>query len=99
MNRIPLYVVELVHKRAAGRCEHCGQRIAVGQVVALHHRKARKHGGKDEAINLMLVIGDHHNLHQDSIHQNPARSRDLGHIVSAYANPSDVPVQLLAAAS
>lgn len=82
MSRIPKKVADAVYERANGRCECCGTGISYGQIVALHHRKALKHAGPDTVENLMLVIGDHHNLHQDSIHQNPARSRELGHIVS-----------------
>lgn len=100
MSRISSWVVDEVYARADGHCEHCGQRIGEGEIVALHHRLALKHGGANTAANLMLVIGVHHNIHQESIHQNPLRSRMLGHIIpswDAWRDPASIPVQLFAA--
>lgn len=99
MSRIPELVAAEVHERADGLCEHCGQLIREGEIVALHHRLALKHGGPNTTSNLMLVIGWHHNLHQESIHSRVARSRELGHIIPSWdrRDPADIPVLRLAA--
>lgn len=106
MSRIPDRVVAEVLARAGSDilcclvCEACGGAIAGG--YALHHRHARGMGGAandfpwiDAAPNLMVVHGDLarncHNLTAYSVHQNPARSRRLGHILPFGTNPASVP--------
>lgn len=106
MSRVPGLVAAEVLDRAYAPelgclvCEACGGLIAGGH--AFHHRHARGMGGAandfpwiDTAINLMVVHGDLsrncHNLTPYSIHQNPARSRRLGHIVPYGTDPATVP--------
>lgn len=95
MSRIKSAVADEVFDRSAGYCECCGG--PARSKMALHHRLPLSAGGKDEAVNLMFVHGDPfglncHNLHQDSIHQNPARSYRLGHLVRRGGDPATVPV-------
>lgn len=106
MSRISMVQAELVIERASNWegclfCEACGG--PVGSLKwAFHHRHARGMGGAgnhfpwiDQAVNLMLVHGDLrvncHNLSEYSIHQNPARSERLGHIVPWGTDPATVP--------
>lgn len=95
MSRIPERVIQAVIDRADGHCEACSFGLAYG-AVAFHHRLPRSGGGKDEAVNLMLVhggiTGGCHNLGPLSIHGSPARSYDLGHLVRRGTDPADVPV-------
>lgn len=83
-------------------CEACGGLIG-SMTYALHHRHPRGMGGAgnhfdwiDKAVNIMLVHGDLrrncHNLTEYSIHQNPARSKRLGHTVAWGVDPATVPV-------
>jgi hypothetical protein len=58
----------------------------------VHHRKLRSQGGQDTVENLMLVHDVCHNITPWSIHQNPARSYRLGHMVKQADDPADVPV-------
>jgi len=94
MSRIPKRVVEAVHDRANGHCEACGWPLH--GAAALHHRLPRSGGGKDETANLMLLHGGYdvncHNLSEHSVHQNPARSYRLGHLVRRGTDPATVPV-------
>lgn len=90
MSRVPILVAEAVHARAAGHCEACGRPLPVGGGV-FHHRKLRSRGGLDETANLMELHPVCHNGHTNSVHARPARSRRLGHMVSAWAEPADVP--------
>jgi hypothetical protein len=98
VSRIPQEVIDAVNARANGDCEACGKPLD-SEGYDYHHRKLRSQGGKDEAVNLMLVHaglrGRCHNLHQNSIHQNPNRSKDLGHIVPRWLDPAEVPVYLI----
>lgn len=87
---IPATVVEVVLLRADGRCEACGD--AADGWMDLHHRLLRSQGGSNEAVNLLWC---HHTCHvgtSHAIHQNPARSYRLGHIVHQGTNPADVAV-------
>lgn len=101
MSRIPRIEVAKVLERALhpalGQlvCEACGELMG-GLVHALHHRLPLSAGGPNRAVNLMLVHGDLrlncHNLTEYSIHQNPARSYRLGHLVRRGTDPAMVPV-------
>lgn len=90
MSRIPATVVAEVHERAAGHCEGCTWPLR--GVVALHHRLPLSAGGPNTAVNLMLVHGECHNVAPGSIHQNPARSYRLGHLVRRGSDPAAIPV-------
>lgn len=92
MSRVPAAVAEFVLERAEGSCEHCGC-IRPGGRHSLHHRLLRSQGGQDTIENLMVVTPEHHNVAPGSIHQEVARSIDLGHIVEAGKDPADVLVR------
>lgn len=64
--------------------------------MALHHRLPLSAGGPNVAVNLMLVHGGCHNVAPGSIHQNPARSYRLGHLVRRGGDPAEIPVVAVA---
>ena len=82
-------VVDKVLERAGYYCECCGLPCAN---FALHHRKLKSRGGKDEASNLMAVHHECHNLGTNSIHLNPKRATYNGWMVPAWADPSEFPM-------
>lgn len=84
-------VVDIVLERAGYYCEVCGKS---GDNFALHHRKLKSQGGKDEPCNLIAVHHKCHNLGTDSIHLNPKRSVENGWIVPSWAEPSEFPLRL-----
>ena len=84
-------VVEIVFERAGNYCESCGQ--SCGE-FALHHRKLRSQGGKDEPANLIATHHACHNLGTKSIHINPTKSIQMGWIVPSWAEPSEFPLTL-----
>jgi hypothetical protein len=83
---------QLVADRAKGRCERCGGALAA--VWECHHRKLRAHGGDWSLANLLALHPDCHNLHRKSVHQQPARSYELGYLVRSRHEPADCPVLL-----
>lgn len=85
-------VANLVLLRAGNYCEKCGMPC---DDFALHHRKLRSQGGKDEPCNLIAVHHKCHNLGTDSIHNQPEKSRVKGWIVPSWAEPSDYPLHLV----
>ena len=85
-------IAEKVLARANGYCECCG---LPGTDFALHHRRLRSQGGKDEVSNLIAVHHMCHNLGTHSIHMNPAKSIDQGWIVPSYAQPAEYPMLLM----
>jgi hypothetical protein len=84
-------IAEIVLERAGSYCEACG---GVGGNFALHHRKLRSQGGKDEPCNLIAVHHSCHNLATDSIHLNPAKSVKKGWIVPSWGDPHEFPLHL-----
>ena len=84
-------IAETVLDRAGNYCEACGNVCAD---FALHHRKLRSQGGKDEVCNLIAVHHKCHNLGTDSIHLSPAKATKLGQIVSSWDEPAEVPLHL-----
>ena len=83
---------DLVFSRCKGYCEKCGKRLP--ESWALHHRKLRSRGGKDEVANLVALHHGCHNLDTDSVHFNPAQARDRGLVVGSWENPSECPLTL-----
>lgn len=79
----------LVYLRANGRCDCCGAPLHPDAWDA-HHRQLRARGGKDTLANLIALRHDHHMW----AHEHPAEAKERGLMVSAYANPEDVPVLL-----
>lgn len=101
MSRIPPKVAEAVLERAQGHCEACGYVIWPGSMTeggAFHHRQPRGMGGGSRPVdtleNLMLVHHSCHNVAPGSIHQNPQRSYELGHLVRRNSDPADIRVQV-----
>jgi hypothetical protein len=72
---------------ANGYCRACGK--ALGAEGVVHHRKLRSQGGTDDLGNLVVI---HANPCHTAIHANPLAARDAGLIVSAYADPLDIPI-------
>ena len=83
-------VAKIVLDRAKGYCERCGKSAD----LALHHRKLKSRGGKDEVVNLVAVCVFCHTLGTNSIHLNPKKSTEEGWMVSAYQNPSSVSLHI-----
>lgn len=83
---------EQVLKRCKGYCEKCGRRLP--ENFALHHRKLRSAGGKDEISNFLALHHECHNLGTDSVHLNPKTAMENGWIVSRYKEPSECRVML-----
>lgn len=84
-------IAEAVLKRAGNYCEACGQS---GDDFALHHRRLKSQGGKDEVCNLIAVHHRCHNLGTYSIHMRPLAAVEKGQIVPSWANPSEFPLTL-----
>lgn len=84
-------IAERVLERAGHYCEACGQSC---WDFALHHRKLRSQGGKDEVCNLIAVHHACHNLGTDSIHLKPKKAIEKGQIVPSWAEPSEFPLTL-----
>ena len=84
-------VAEIVLNRAGNYCEACG---APCSDFALHHRRLKSQGGKDEPLNLIAVHHKCHNLGTHSIHMRPAKAIERGQICPSWANPSEFPLTL-----
>ena len=84
-------IAETVLARAKGYCEACG---LPGDDFALHHRKLKSRGGKDEVANLIAVHHKCHNLGTDSIHLNPQKATIKGFMVPSWALPEEYPLHL-----
>lgn len=83
---------ELVFARSKGYCEKCGLRLPEGW--ALHHRKLKSRGGKDEVSNFVALHHECHNLGTDSVHNNPCWADQLGLMVGSWQEPIEVPLTL-----
>jgi len=62
--------------------------------MALHHRKLKSRGGKDEAANLLYLHHECHNMGTNSVHSKVALATEKGWIVNSWADPAEVPVVL-----
>lgn len=82
-------VVALVQDRAGDYCEVCG-RVAEAS-MALHHRKLKSRGGQDTASNLIRIHHNCHNLGPYSIHMQPEKAEQNGHMVSSWSEPHETP--------
>lgn len=82
----------LTWARARGYCEKCGGSLP--HSWALHHRKLRSRGGKDEIANFLALHHECHNLDTDSVHNNPSSALEKGYMVSSWADPAECPVTL-----
>jgi hypothetical protein len=86
------YLRGLVYARSKGYCEKCGGQLPFSW--ALHHRKLKSRGGKDEVENLVALHHECHNLATDSVHNNPNKATEVGLMVSSWSNPAECPVTL-----
>ena len=86
------YLRGLVYARSTGYCEKCGRQL--GASWALHHRKLKSRGGKDEITNLVALHHECHNLSTDSVHSQPSKATEMGFMVSGWADPAECPVTL-----
>jgi hypothetical protein len=68
----------VVKTRAKGRCEACLDEPGHNA----HHRRLRSQGGRDDPANGVALCTGCHNL----VHAHPRWARDVGLIVSAYAD-------------
>lgn len=85
-------IAQLALDRAKNYCEKCG---GVGRDdLALHHRKLKSRGGKDEVANLMVVHHKCHNMGTDSIHANPDVATRNGWMVPSWSDPAIYPITL-----
>lgn len=87
MSRIPKDVAATVIERANGCCEMCGYPFGVmGERPIFHHRQALAMGGSrnhdKHTVGNIIQIHDECHTHA---HANPDWARDLGYIVSQYA--------------
>lgn len=83
---------ELVYTRCRGYCEKCGKSLPEGW--ALHHRKLRSQGGKNEVVNFIALHHACHNMGTHAVHMNPANSYQHGYMVKSYADPAECPLTL-----
>jgi len=84
---------ELVWSRCKGYCEKCATPLFYDS-YALHHRKLKSRGGKDEVENLVALHHACHNTGTDSVHLNPSKAEQTGHMVGSWQEPSECPVTL-----
>jgi hypothetical protein len=103
MNEIPDAIADAVRERAGGYCEACGGPIRPGDLIdgaALHHRYPLSGGipppgGFHTLANLMQAHHSCHNVAPGSIHQNPNRSKRLGHIVRRGEDPAAIGITVV----
>lgn len=86
------YLRELVIARCQGYCEFCG--LVLSEDFALHHRKFKSRGGRDEVDNLIALHHNCHNMGTFSVHLNIKKATESGHVVSRHAEPSNIPLRL-----
>jgi len=82
----------IVYSRCVGYCEKCGSQL--GDNWALHHRKLKSRGGKDEVSNFIALHHGCHNGDTDSVHFNPSISSDKGYMVGSWQDPTECPLTL-----
>ena len=84
---------DAVWNRCRGYCEKCGKGLPYDG-WALHHRKLRSQGGKDEISNFLALHHKCHNLGTNSVHLNPTEAIEKGYIVPSWAEPLESLVML-----
>ena len=83
---------DIVWTRCKGYCEKCG--LPLGDDWALHHRKLKSRGGKDEASNLVALHHACHNTGTHSVHLNPAKAEKIGLMVRSWQEPAECQLTL-----
>lgn len=81
-----------VYARSKGYCEMCGK--VLPESWALHHRKLKSRGGKDEVTNLLALHHSCHNFGTNSVHMRPADAEDRGLMVPSWQSPNECPLTL-----
>ena len=74
------------------KCQIAIPGICRGEATHKHHRKLRKHGGTDEAANLLALCGTGTLGCHGYVHANPAISYERGWLVHSWDDPKEVPV-------
>lgn len=80
------------YDRSGGYCEKCA--IPLADEWALHHRKLRSRGGKNEITNVVALHHNCHNLGTNSVHLNPELATREGFMVASWDDPATIPVTL-----
>lgn len=83
---------EIVYARCKGYCEKCGTSLKPSW--ALHHRKLKSRGGKDEVSNFVALHHECHNLGTFSVHLNPEKAEQKGLMLGSWQNPTECPLML-----
>ena len=80
-------------ERCSGYCEYCGIPLDPNG-WALHHRKLKSRGGKDEISNVTALHHYCHNLGTGSVHLDVKEATRRGFIVNSWADPLQVALEL-----
>jgi hypothetical protein len=83
---------ETLWLRCNGYCERCGLRLE--NSWAMHHRKLKSRGGKDEITNVLALHHHCHNLGTHSVHLAPRLATEQGFLVASWDDPSKIAVTL-----
>lgn len=78
--------------RCDGYCEKCG--LPLEPSWAMHHRKLKSRGGKDEITNVLALHHHCHNLGTRSVHLAPADATEHGYLVASWDQPNQIAVTL-----
>jgi hypothetical protein len=85
-NEFPDETKFAVRVRSGGRCE-ANLKGCTGRLEHFHHRQSRRH--KDQRpVNCLGVCAIDH----AAIHANPTKAKLMGHIVSGWQDPAEVPI-------
>lgn len=83
----------LLFERTGGACEWCG-RVLWEERFDAHHRQLRSRGGTWALSNLVAVHPECHTNDAGSIHMHPRLAKSRGFMVSAWADPRAIPVEV-----
>jgi hypothetical protein len=83
---------ETLWLRCNGYCERCGLRL--DNSWAMHHRKLKSRGGKDEITNVLALHHHCHNLGTHSVHLAPDLATKQGYLVASWDDSKEVVVTL-----
>jgi hypothetical protein len=85
-NEFPDETKSAVRVRSGGRCE-ANLKGCTGRLEHFHHRQSRRH--KDQRpVNCLGVCAIDH----AAIHANPTKAKLMGHLVSSWQDPAEVPI-------
>ena len=83
-------IAKIVLARSSGFCKVCGG--VIRDKGALHHRKLKSRGGRDEVSNLIYCHHSCHNLADHSIHSNPSWAKERGFMVPSWGDSANTPM-------